>query len=62
VADISEALAVELGWNADRWARLREAALLHDVGKIGVPDAVLNKPAMQSCRLERRGQYTRSRL
>ena len=27
----------------ERWA-LRRGALLHDVGKLGVPDAVLNKP------------------
>jgi HD-GYP domain-containing protein (c-di-GMP phosphodiesterase class II) len=38
-------LAEELGWSRDRVALLREAALLHDVGKIGVPDAVLLKPS-----------------
>ena len=44
VARIAERLALELGWGRERAARLREAALLHDVGKIGVPDAVLLKP------------------
>ncbi len=44
VADICEALAVRLGWNPDRCARLREAALLHDIGKIGIPDTILAKP------------------
>jgi diguanylate cyclase (GGDEF)-like protein len=44
VAEISEELAVALGWTADRCLRLSQAALLHDVGKIGVPDAVLHKP------------------
>jgi HD-GYP domain-containing protein (c-di-GMP phosphodiesterase class II) len=36
-------LARQLGWPEDAVARLREAALLHDVGKIGVPDAILRK-------------------
>ncbi len=43
VAEISVQLVVRLGWSAQRCARLREAALLHDVGKIGVPDAILSK-------------------
>lgn len=43
VAEVSVQLAVRLGWSAQRCARLREAALLHDVGKIGVPDAILAK-------------------
>lgn len=37
-------IAGELGWAADDCVRLREAALLHDIGKTGVPDAVLFKP------------------
>ena len=44
VGDIAERLAERLGWGPERCERLREAALLHDVGKIGVPDAVLLKP------------------
>ena len=43
VAEIAEALALRLGWSPDRCVRLREAALLHDIGKIGVPEAVLRK-------------------
>ena len=42
-ADVAEGLAVRLGWSADACARLREAALLHDIGKIAVPDALLRK-------------------
>jgi diguanylate cyclase (GGDEF)-like protein/putative nucleotidyltransferase with HDIG domain len=43
VADLSVRIAAEMGWPADRQALLREAALVHDVGKIGVSDAVLFK-------------------
>ena len=44
VADLAVRLATALGWPVAECARLREAGLLHDVGKIGVPDAVLLKP------------------
>lgn len=40
----STALAEKLGWPQAEIAALRYEALLHDIGKIGVPDAVLNKP------------------
>ncbi|MGC4078604.1 MAG: HD domain-containing protein [Rubrivivax sp.] len=41
---LSEALALALG-RTDRWAAmLRKAAPMHDVGKIGIPDKVLQKP------------------
>jgi diguanylate cyclase (GGDEF)-like protein/PAS domain S-box-containing protein len=44
VAAMAERLARALRWPADRTALLGEAGLLHDVGKIGVPDSVLAKP------------------
>ncbi|MBJ7522324.1 MAG: diguanylate cyclase, partial [Solirubrobacteraceae bacterium] len=44
VAAIARRLAEELEWDPGRVAQLEEAALVHDVGKIGVPDAVLLKP------------------
>ncbi len=40
----SVALARRLGWDEDEIDELEREALLHDIGKIGVPDAVLNKP------------------
>jgi diguanylate cyclase (GGDEF)-like protein/putative nucleotidyltransferase with HDIG domain len=43
VAALSARLATARGWAPDRVALLRDAALLHDVGKIGVPDAILLK-------------------
>jgi diguanylate cyclase (GGDEF)-like protein len=39
-----EAMAVHLGLDAERVDRVRLAGVLHDVGKIGVPDSVLMKP------------------
>lgn len=44
VAVHAEAIAARMGWSDARTAVLRNAALLHDVGKIGVPDAILTKP------------------
>jgi diguanylate cyclase (GGDEF)-like protein/PAS domain S-box-containing protein len=44
VADLSVKLATALGWDIGRITSLAEAALIHDVGKIGVPDAILLNP------------------
>jgi len=46
VAALSVALAEELGLSEAHAAELQTAALLHDVGKIGIPDAILRKAAM----------------
>lgn len=43
VAAISREIARELGWSEERTRLLTEAALVHDVGKIGVPDSILLK-------------------
>jgi len=43
VADLAGQLATVLGWTQARVARLREAGLLYDVGKIGLPDGILLK-------------------
>jgi len=40
----SELLAATAGWPADLVDRIRLAAPMHDVGKIGIPDAILHKP------------------
>ena len=44
VAEYSVLLARELGLPEDEVNVLRLEALLHDVGKIGIPDTILNKP------------------
>lgn len=45
VSQCAEQLAKRLGWNEAECQNLRYVALLHDIGKIGVPDSVLNKPS-----------------
>jgi putative two-component system response regulator len=40
----SEILARAAGWPASEVDRIRMAAPMHDIGKIGVPDAILRKP------------------
>ena len=44
----SALIATELGFSAEECENLRKAALLHDIGKIGIPDRILNKPAKLS--------------
>jgi diguanylate cyclase (GGDEF)-like protein len=45
VSELCGLIGTELGLDGERLTRLRRSGLLHDVGKIGVPDAILNKPA-----------------
>lgn len=44
VAKCSVAIAKCIGWDESRIKDLHYMALLHDIGKIGVPDEILNKP------------------
>jgi diguanylate cyclase (GGDEF)-like protein len=45
VAALAEAVGLRLGLPEHRLHRLRQTAELHDVGKMAIPDEVLNKPA-----------------
>jgi HD-GYP domain-containing protein (c-di-GMP phosphodiesterase class II) len=45
VAHYTDLIAMQLGLPAQRRRWLRRAALLHDVGKLGVSNSVLDKPA-----------------
>ena len=44
VAEYSAAIANELGMSEVEVSNIRIIGLLHDIGKIGIPDSVLNKP------------------
>ena len=44
VAALCERMARALGLDEERVAQMRLAGMLHDVGKIGIPDAILLKP------------------
>jgi diguanylate cyclase (GGDEF)-like protein/putative nucleotidyltransferase with HDIG domain len=44
VAELCAVMAVELGFDEQHVFKIRLAGLLHDVGKIGVPDSILQKP------------------
>jgi putative nucleotidyltransferase with HDIG domain len=44
VAEMSTALARVFGMDDEAIALMRRGALLHDIGKIGIPDAILLKP------------------
>jgi diguanylate cyclase (GGDEF)-like protein len=44
VAQLSEAVAMQLGMDEQEMQCVRQAAELHDVGKVAIPDAILLKP------------------
>lgn len=44
VAILSEALAKRAGFSEQQIETVRNAGLLHDIGKVGIPESVLSKP------------------
>jgi HD-GYP domain-containing protein (c-di-GMP phosphodiesterase class II) len=48
ISDLSLRVGERLGLNEGLLKRLELGALLHDIGKIGVPDAILSKPGRLS--------------
>jgi putative two-component system response regulator len=48
MARYARAIAAALGWSTAQCKLMREAAPLHDLGKIGIPDSVLGKPGALS--------------
>ena len=45
VTEMTLRLAREIGYPADQQVHIRRGALLHDIGKLAIPDAVLLKPS-----------------
>jgi len=49
VAALAESIAIAMGMSEEKAERIYTAGLLHDVGKIGIPSAILSKPSCLSC-------------
>ena len=45
VSEYSALIATKMGLSEEEISKIKYAATLHDIGKIGVPDTVLNKPS-----------------
>ncbi len=53
VSEYAVKLAQKIGLERDRIEKLRMAGLIHDIGKIGVPEIILNKPGkLTECEFE----------
>lgn len=48
ITRLAELLAIRCGCTFNEVQTIRRAALLHDIGKIGIPDQILNKPGKLS--------------
>jgi diguanylate cyclase (GGDEF)-like protein len=59
VAELTVRLARASGWPAQRLALLREAALVHDVGKVGVPERLLGKRALTAAEAAQLREHAR---
>jgi HD-GYP domain-containing protein (c-di-GMP phosphodiesterase class II) len=62
VADFAVGIGEQLGFDSDTLRRLRRAGLLHDIGKLGVSNRILDKPgkltAEERVAVERHPVYT----
>jgi diguanylate cyclase (GGDEF)-like protein len=45
VSDMVRRMAESAGWSAGRGAELAEASMIHDVGKVCIPESILRKPS-----------------
>jgi HD-GYP domain-containing protein (c-di-GMP phosphodiesterase class II) len=66
VAEIAVAIGTALGWSTAELRRLSHAGLLHDIGKLGVSNLILDKPGTltddERSAVERHPVYTREFL
>jgi putative nucleotidyltransferase with HDIG domain len=44
VTELTEELAIAIGIKDEELEHMRRGALLHDIGKMGIPDSILHKP------------------
>ena len=44
VTDMTVSIAREMGFNAEQLVHIRRGALMHDIGKMAIPDSILKKP------------------
>ncbi|WP_448204579.1 HD-GYP domain-containing protein [Azospirillum sp. sgz302134] len=59
MANYSRLIAVRLGLDPDECDRIAQAAPMHDIGKIGIPDAILLKPGrLTAAEMEVMRQHT----
>lgn len=59
VAELAKAVACRLGLPADDVCEIRRAAELHDVGKVGIPEQILQKPGrLDACELACMREHT----
>jgi HD-GYP domain-containing protein (c-di-GMP phosphodiesterase class II) len=66
VAEIAFGIGVVVGLDGDELRRLRRAALLHDIGKLGISNLILDKPGLlteaERIEIERHPVHTRELL
>ena len=66
VTDLTLRLAQAFGFSPDELIHLRRGALLHDIGKMGIPDAILLKPGPltdeERALMQRHPDYAREML
>jgi PAS domain S-box-containing protein len=48
VVDLTIEIALQMGINSEKLVHIRRGALLHDIGKVGIPDSILLKPGTLS--------------